>query len=128
MSCCTRYHVDLVPTRRLWYTFQCMSCFASLRAGDDPLDTACSSPEDVSQFFCIEVIRTGAFSILSSRSSSTMAAQPSLSLFEAVTNKDYDTIADLYADNARRTIVSFLAMRNRWSPFVGLEKSGTCVR
>ena len=51
--------------------------------------------------------------------------QPSLSLFEAVTSKDYDTIADLYADNARRTIVSFLAMRNRWSPFVGVERSGT---
>ena len=51
-------------------------------------------------------------------------AQPSLSLFEAVTSKDYDTIADLYADNARRTIVSFLAMRNRWSPFVGVERSG----
>jgi len=55
--------------------------------------------------------------------------QPSLSLFEAVTNKDYDTVADLYADNARRTIVSFLAMRNRWSPFV-VHKSGkksSCV-
>lgn len=51
-------------------------------------------------------------------------AQPSLSLFEAVTNKDYGTVADLYADNAKRTIASFLAMRNRWSPFVGLEKSG----
>ena len=50
--------------------------------------------------------------------------QPSLSLFEAVTNNDFDTIADLYAENARRTIVSFLAMRNRWSPFVGLERSG----
>ncbi|CAB9520497.1 Ankyrin Repeat Protein [Seminavis robusta] len=49
--------------------------------------------------------------------------QPSLSLFESVTNKDYDAIADLYADNARRTILSFLAMRHRWSPFVGIEKS-----
>ena len=54
-----------------------------------------------------------------------MTQQPSLSLFEAVTNKDYDTLAELYADNARRTVVSFLAMRNRWSPFVGIEKSGT---
>lgn len=59
-----------------------------------------------------------------------MAAQqqPSLSLFEAVTNKDYDTIADLYAENAKRTIVSFMAMKNRWSPFVGLERSGTYIR
>jgi hypothetical protein len=60
-----------------------------------------------------------------SPSEQAMAQQLSLSLFEAVTNKDYDTVAELYADNARRTIVSFLAMRNRWSPFVGIEKSGT---
>jgi len=35
--------------------------------------------------------------------------QPSQTLFEAVSRKEYDTLADLYADNARRTIVSFLS-------------------
>jgi len=49
--------------------------------------------------------------------------QPSQALFKAVAQNDCHSLAKLYADTARRTIVSFLSMRNRWSPFVGVEKS-----
>ena len=40
---------------------------------------------------------------------------PSHAFFEAVVNRDYDMLSGLYAMNARNAIMSFLAMRSRWS-------------
>lgn len=35
-------------------------------------------------------------------------------LFDAVANRDYDALADLYGRNARDSIASYLAMSRRW--------------
>jgi hypothetical protein len=40
---------------------------------------------------------------------------PSHAFFEAVVNRDYDTLSGLYAMNGRNAIMSFLSMKSRWS-------------
>eukprot|EP00980_Cylindrotheca_fusiformis_P005290 scaffold1136_cov146-Cylindrotheca_fusiformis.AAC.3 len=40
---------------------------------------------------------------------------PGACLFEATVAKDYDAILNLFASNARNSLVSYLSMRNRWA-------------
>jgi hypothetical protein len=48
-------------------------------------------------------------------SSSGISVDPQALFFEHVANKDYEGLSRLYAFQARNAILSFLAMRHRWT-------------
>lgn len=37
-------------------------------------------------------------------------------LYRAVAERDYDSLATLFANDARDAVISFLSMDNRWQP------------
>ena len=55
-------------------------------------------------------------SLTSHDSSSTRMMNPAHCLFESVVEKDYSTLVQLFAQNARNAIVSYLSMKShRWA-------------
>ena len=48
--------------------------------------------------------------------SNAMESSLTQSLFEAVVQKDYESLVHLYATNARNAVLSYLSMRRRWAP------------